>query len=137
MSSTVSDAAWYVCIARLDGDERSFMWQGEDPGPARVVVDPGGFVLSFGSVATLYEMATSNGWNVSDEEPTFYDLDAVAAWCKSDASLKDPSPLLNAWNLFVDLPRGEGLFSAADSRALGLYDVTVQGFGNLDHLDRL
>jgi hypothetical protein len=118
----MSEAVRYLCVARLSGDERVFLWKGEDPGPAGVVVDDKGFVLSYSSDAAAIEAALANGWNVATEEPTAYDIDAIERWCRSDAGVRDCTELLNAWNLFTDLPGGENLFRAADARALALYD---------------
>lgn len=66
----MSEPIRYLCVARLNGTERVFLWEGEDPGPARVIVDEQGFVLSFSSIATAMEAAQANGWNVASEEPT-------------------------------------------------------------------
>lgn len=51
----------------------------------------------------------------------------IDSWCRSSAAVHDCSVLLNAWNLFVDLPQCDSLFSAADSRALSLYDKLFNG----------
>jgi hypothetical protein len=127
MINGMADADRYLCVARLDGIERIFLWEGEDPGPARVVVDQQGFVVSFASVSEAREATASERWNVSAEEVTVYDFDAIETWCRSDSGIQNCSPLLNAWNLFVDLPHGENLFRAADSRALSLYDKLLRG----------
>jgi hypothetical protein len=119
--------ARYLCVARLDETERVFLWEGEDPGPARLVVDDGGFVLSFASIAAALEVGKANAWNISSEEPAAYDIDGIEQWCRSDAGIRDCNQLLNAWNLLVDLPGGENLFRAADARALGLYDKLFKG----------
>ena len=116
----------YVCIALLNGDERAFLWEGEDPGPARVVVDDKGFVLSFSSVAAAIDAAQANGWPVASEEPSAYDIDGIEEWCRSDAGVHDCTGLLNVWNLLVDMPGGKNLFRAADARARGLYDKLLE-----------
>jgi hypothetical protein len=126
----MSEVVRYLCIARLSGAERVFLWEGEDPGPARVVVDDNGFVLSFASLAAAVEAGQRNGWNISSEEPSAYDIARIEQWCRSDAGVRDCTELLNAWNLLVDLPGEENLFRAADARALGVYDKLFRG-GNL------
>ena len=123
----MSGAIRYLCVARLAGAERVFLWEGEDPGPARVVVDDGGFVLCFSSVAAAVEVGKANGWNISSEEPSTYDIDGIDQWCRSDTGVRDCRELLNTWNLLVDLPGGENLFRAADARALGLYEKLFGG----------
>ncbi len=123
----MADAVRYLCVARLDGSKRVFLWEDEDPGPARVVVDEQGFVRLFASEADARKTPSAEGFSVSAEEASAYDFDAIATWCRSDAAIRDCSPLLNAWNLFIDLPGGENLFRAADSRALGLYDKLFRG----------
>lgn len=117
----------YLCVARLDGAYRVFLWEGEDPGPARVVVDEEGFVRSFPTTAAACEAAAAQRWNVSSEDPAVYDLDGIERWCRSDADVRECSELLNVWNLFVDLPGSENLFRAADARALGVYDKLFGG----------
>lgn len=123
----MSEAVRYLCVARLDGAERVFLWEGEEPGPARVVVDKDGLVLSFVSVAAVVEAGQANEWNLSSEEPSTYDIDGIEQWCRSDAGVGDCSELLNVWNLLVDLPGDENLFRAADARALGMYDKLFRG----------
>lgn len=113
-------------MARLDGTERVFLWEGEDPGPARVVLDQRGFIVSFASDMAAREAATAESWNVSTEDASVYDLDAIEKWCRSAAAVQDASALLNTWNLLLDLP-SENLFRAADSRALSLYDKLFRG----------
>lgn len=118
----MTDGVRYLCIVRLDRVERVFLWEGEDPGPARIEVDEGGFVLSFSSAADATNAALGNGWPISSDDASAYDLDAIERWCRTDESAQDCMTLLNAWNLLVDLPGAENLFRAADERALGLYD---------------
>ena len=123
----MSEAVRYLCVARLNGADRVFLWEGEDPGPARVIVDEEGFVRSFPTTAAAQQAAAAQRWEVSPEAPCMYDLDGIERWCWSGADIRDCGELLNAWNLFVDLPGGENLFRAADARALGVYDKLFGG----------
>lgn len=104
--------------------ETSARVPGEDPRPARVVVDDKGCVLSFSSLAAAMDAAQANGWPVASEEPSAYDIDGIEEWCRSDAGVHDCTGLLNAWNLLVDMPGGKNLFRA---RARGLYDKLFRG----------
>jgi len=123
----MSGAVRYLCIARLRGAERVFLWEDEDGGASRVIVDDEGFVVSFASVAEVAAAGQVNGWNISSEEATTYDIDAIEEWARSDAPVGDCRQLLNVWNLLIDLPGAENLFRAADARALGLYDKLFRG----------
>jgi hypothetical protein len=114
----------YLCIARLDGIDRVFLWEGEDPGPARVVVDDEGFAIPFPTEAEARSVAEE--WALSPDSATFYDLDGIDRWCHSQEGIREYTDLLDAWNLFVDLPKGDDLFRAADRRALLLYDKLVK-----------
>lgn len=100
------DDVRYVCRARLDDRERMFLWESGDNIPDSVVVDDDGFVLTFES-----EDAARAGLAISSEPAAIYDLDAIAAWCGSSGDVGDHKQLLNAWNLFVDLPHDDNLFS--------------------------
>jgi hypothetical protein len=123
----MSEVIRYLCIARVNGADRVFLWEGEDPGPARVVLDEEGFIRSFTTSTAARDAAAAQGWDVSSEDPAVYDLDGIERWCQSSADVRDCSELLNAWNLFVDLPSDETLFPAADARALGVYDKLFGG----------
>lgn len=120
------EAVRYLCVARLNGVDRVFLWEGHDPGPSRVVVDEDGLVRSFPTVAAAAEAAAHEEWNVSPENAALYDLDCVERWCGSESAIRDCNELLNAWNLLVDLPGGENLFRSADARALSVYDKLVR-----------
>lgn len=85
----MSEVVRYLCIARLNGEDRVFLWEGEDPGPARVVVDEQGWVTSFSSVGAAMDAARANDWNVSSEEPAVYDIDGIAQRCRSDVGIQD------------------------------------------------
>jgi hypothetical protein len=97
----------YRCIARLDQRDRKFSWDSDDGDNDRVVVDHDGYVI---------EADDGEG------EPTIYDLDTIEAWCRSSAPLRDSAALLNAWNLFIDIPDANALFKVADAASLGVYD---------------
>jgi len=118
----VSEAVRYLCVARLNGIDRVFLWEGHEPGPSRVVVDAGGLIRSFPTAAAAAEAVALEQWNVSPEDPQLYDLDRIEGWCRSEAAVRDFSELLSGWNLLLDLPDGENVFRAADARARGLYD---------------
>jgi hypothetical protein len=92
----------YRCIARLDQRDRRFSWDSDDGDDDRVVVDDDGYVI---------EADDGEG------EPTIYDLDAVEAWCRSSEPVRDSSALLNAWNLFIDIPDAN-----AAAGSLDIYD---------------
>jgi hypothetical protein len=113
-----------LCIARLDGADRYFLWESGDDIPDRVVLDDAGELRLFSSEAAA---RAAEGDELSTEPPTIYDLDALDAWCRSDAVPADCSPLLEAWNLFGDLPRDENLFAAADGQQNDLYDKLFFG----------
>jgi hypothetical protein len=112
----------YVCMARLDGAERWFFWDRGDETPDRVVVDGAGSIVCFRSERD----ARTSSSDVSPERAAIYDLDTIEAWCRSNSGAVDCPVLLNAWNLFGDLPRGH-LFDAADARATGVYDKLFFG----------
>jgi hypothetical protein len=116
----MTDALRYLCIARLDEMDRLLLWEGEDPGPARIVVDDNGFIVVFASEAQARDEAAR--WSISPEEASSYDFDTIETWCRSDVAIRDPQSLLDAWNFLIDLPAGENLFRAADARSLVLYD---------------
>ena len=84
-------------------------------------------MLSFVLVAAAVEAGHVNGWNISSEEPSTYEIDRIEQWCRSDAGVRDCRELLNVWNLLVDMPSAESLFRAADARALSLYDKLFRG----------
>lgn len=123
----MSEVVRYLCVARLNGAEHVLLWEDDDSGPSRVVVDEEGFVRSFPTAAAAVAAAAADGWTVSPEDASTYDLDAIEAWCRSSADVQGCIELLNTWNLLVDLPDGENLFRAADARALGLYDKLFGG----------
>jgi len=66
-------------------------------------------------------------WRIDPEGASTYDLDTVEKWCRSTDGIRDCLPLLNAWNLLIDLPDVDGMFRAADTRALSIYDKLFQG----------
>ncbi|NVB81420.1 MAG: hypothetical protein HOV81_23695 [Kofleriaceae bacterium] len=112
----------FVCVARLDGRERVFLWESGDNVPDSVVVDDDGFVVMFASQKEARSLP-----GVSAESAVVYDLDSIGAWCRSDSDVAEHMPLLNAWNLFVDLPHDANLFAAADARTRGIYDKLFHG----------
>jgi hypothetical protein len=118
----MAEAVRYLCVARLDGIDRVFFWESDNEGNDRVALDDEGFVRAFPSETVAREAS-----HASSEEPSVYDLDSIAAWCRSSDEVADCRALLNAWNLFGDLPRGENLFAAADVRANQLYEKLFMG----------
>ncbi len=116
------EAVRYLCVAQLDGTQRVFLWETDDEANDRVVLDDAGFVSCFASEIAARAAATDENPPVASEEPSVYDLDGIEAWCRSTASISDCGHLLNAWNLFGDLPHADNLFSSADSRSNSLYD---------------
>jgi hypothetical protein len=90
----------YLCAATLGGITRVLVSDSE-----HFLFDTDGFV-----------MTAAGGTEIT------YDLDAIETWCRSDDGVRDNRALLDAWNLFVDMPDGDSLFRAADARAIGLYD---------------
>lgn len=123
----MSDAVRYLCAARLDGTDRYFLWESGDDAPDRVVLDDAGFVLTFPGEQAAREAPSVESEAVSPEQTAVYDLDAIETWAKSTAEVRDCSELLNAWNLFGDLPRGENLFGEAAARANLVYDKLFWG----------
>jgi hypothetical protein len=67
----MTDAVRYLCIVRLDETDRVLVWEGEDPGPARVVVDDNGFIVVFASEVQARQAAAS--WSISPDEGSLYD----------------------------------------------------------------
>jgi hypothetical protein len=122
----VPDEDWYLCTARLDGAERTFFWESSGVTPDRVILDDDGFVRSFASEEAARAIGAAEGWRIAPQSPSFYDLDAVATWCQSDADATDCSPLLNAWNLFGDLPPSD-VYNEADRGATAIYDKLFHG----------
>lgn len=116
---TMLNSDRYLCVARLDGIETYFIWESGNDGQDRVAVDHAGMLQVFPSEQSA---RATEGERLSQEETTLYDLDALERWCKSDLEAHDYSNLLNDWNIFADLPRGDSLFSKADRRADSLYD---------------
>lgn len=102
----------YVCIARLDGREHVFLGESGENIADSVVVSDDGFVLTFAS-----EDAARTSPGVSSEAAAVYDLDAIDAWCASDVGVGECKPLLDAWNLFVDLPHDDNLFAEMHERS--------------------
>lgn len=98
----------YVCLARLDGGSVVFLWEGGDVD--RVVLDDAR------SIRTFVDEVVARAGGVSPERTAVFDLDAIEAWCRSDDPPLACSALLNAWNLFGDLPRSD-LYTDADARA--------------------
>ncbi|HEY1550052.1 MAG TPA: hypothetical protein VGG28_19630 [Kofleriaceae bacterium] len=104
----------YRCIARLDRVDRMFLWDSDDGETDRVVVDADGHLIE-----------SDDG----DGEPTMYDLDAIEAWCGSAGGMRDGRALLNAWNLFVDVPGLGEMFERADTNAVDVYDKLFHSSG--------
>lgn len=118
----------YPTILRIDGTDRVVFWEsGSDDGTDRVELDAAGFVITFPSEPAAREAAVAEGRALSSEEAPTYDFDAIDAWCRSSEGVRDCSELLDAWNLLVDLPRGENLFASADARATEIYDKLFLG----------
>ena len=107
----------YRCIARLDGIDRVFSSETDGGDNDRIVVDRDGYAIES---------------EAPDGDATLYDLDAIEAWCKSADGVCDPNALLNAWNLFVDVPGLSDLFKAADTNALGVYDKLFWSLGIIE-----
>jgi hypothetical protein len=128
-ASVMSDAVVrYVCVARLDGVDRFFLWESGGDVPDRVVLDDAGLLRVFPSERVARDAPSAEGYETSTEGPSVYDLDAIEAWCKSSAAVLDYSQLLDAWNLFGDMPQGENLFAGADTRANAVYDKLFRGW---------
>ena len=117
----------YLCVARLDGIDRYFFWESGDDTRDRVVLDNDGLILAFPSERIARETGSVCGLAVSSQEATVYDLDAIETWCKSTAEVLECSWLLDAWNLFGDMPHGENLFAGAARRATAAYDKLFRG----------
>lgn len=120
----MSERIRYLCIARLGGSARVFCWDSGGDAADAVVLDAAGLIESFASEAEARQAAHAA---MSPESPASYDLDAVEAWCKSTDTVRSCSDLLDAWNLFGDLPRAESVFAKADSGATALYDKLFHG----------
>jgi hypothetical protein len=120
----VSERIRYLCIARLGGSARVFCWDSGGDAADAVVLGDAGVIQTFGSEADARQAAHAA---MSPEAPAHYDLDALEAWCKSTDTVHSCSELLDAWNLFGDLPRAESVFAKADSGATPLYDKLFHG----------
>ena len=103
-----------------------FLWESAGSDLDQVVLDPNGLAITYTSELAAREAAAAESWTLSAEDASDYDLDAIETWCKSEGDVRDSNALLDAWNLFVDLPKGESLLRAADARALNLYDKLFQ-----------
>ena len=123
----MSNVVCYLCVVRLDGAERVLLWGTDEIGADRIAVDPEGVLLVFPSERAARDVGAIEGWSISPEQAASYDFDEIERWCRSDDGIADCAPLLNAWNLLVDLPEGEGLFRAADARAIAVYDKLFRG----------
>jgi hypothetical protein len=121
----VSAIDLYVCTAVLDRARIVFLWASGGEQPDRVVLDDDGFMVTFPSEYAA-RAASVNGAAVSSERVTRYKLDALVAWCMSGDDVRDCSVLLNAWNLFGDLPRSDS-FREADARGSAIYDKLFWG----------
>lgn len=99
--SANSEVFRVACLARLDGSDRYFLWESDDDRGDRVVLDDAGFVIVFASEQAAWKASGEE----SPEETRVYDLDAIRTWCTSSDKIGDCVPLLDAWNLFGDLPR--------------------------------
>ncbi|MBA3453348.1 MAG: hypothetical protein H0T42_09680 [Deltaproteobacteria bacterium] len=117
----------YLCVALLDGIQRLFLWESDDETDDRVALDEAGFLLCFPSEFAARAATQAESRPVSSEAPSVYDLDAIEAWCRSTATVTDCRRLLNAWNLFGDLPRNDNLCASADARNNSLYDKLFAG----------
>ena len=119
------DLARYVCIARLDQHDVVFLWETGDDAPDRVVLDETGAIVTFADEHAARQSGTET-LPVTEGQVTRYDLDALEAWCRSVAPIGECSPLLNAWNLFGDLPKSD-LYEAVNEGATPIYDKLFWG----------
>lgn len=93
----------YVCVVRWTRDLH-FLWLTCDSGADRVVTDDEGHVLAFLSDREARRHAAKFA-DVALESPFPYDLSALHAWCDTpNTTTLDVELMLNAWNLFTDLP---------------------------------
>jgi hypothetical protein len=122
----MSDTVVYLCIARLGGTDRIFLWESGDA-PDRIVVNDVGLIPTFPSEDAAREAGQSGERVVSSERPPLYDFDAIQGWCESNADVLDCSALMNAWNMLGDLPHRESLFTGADTRANHIYEKLFIG----------
>jgi hypothetical protein len=70
----MAETVRYLCVAQLDGIERVFLWESDNEGHDRVVLDAAGSVCAFPSETVAREAS-----HVSSEEPTVYDFDSIGA----------------------------------------------------------
>ena len=126
----MSDVERCLGVARLDAVDRVFFWESVPDVPDRIVLDDAGMVVSFPSERAARESASADDpplFPEEPEEPHRYDSDAVEAWCTSSDAVGRCLDLLNAWNLFTDLPLGTSLFALADARSTAIYDKLFRG----------
>ena len=115
--------AQYLCSVRLQGRDRVVLWETSEGGADRVVVDDTGGVVSYASEAEARNAVAA----ISGEPASFYDLDAVAAWCRSGDLRVDCSTVLDTWNFLADVPHDRDQFAAAEAHAAALYDKLFHG----------
>jgi hypothetical protein len=92
---------YFPLLYRLQAEKRYLIWISSEKDS--VMVDDGGFVLSFTDVAQLRGYADSEHYVLQNEEPILHDLDWVVGWTKLPLVPIDCEKALAAWNLFSDV----------------------------------
>ena len=84
-----------------------FLCESDSSGLDQIMVDRDGIVITYASELAAREAAEARSSALSSQDASKYDLDAIETWCESDDDVRDRDALLNAWNRFTDLPRGD------------------------------
>lgn len=122
---------YFSLLYRLHTEERYLIWMSDEQDS--VLVHAGGFVPSFGSLASLREYAALNDYTLRDEEPRLHDLDWIATWVAQTDAPVDCIRTLNVWNLFVDVSvsmpdKGVAFYNdQLDSELRPIYDKLFWG----------
>lgn len=122
---------YQLCLLRLAGQAGYFVWTTDREGDAPdavVVVD--GQIPVFERASAAHAFARGRGLIQEETAPTLFDFDRLATWCRQpDVVAVDCEGLLNAWNLFGDIPRetDSNLFAHVDRGANHVYDKLFWG----------
>ena len=121
-----------ICEFGLNGQRGFFIWYSDEDEKDGVVVDDNYRLLIFESKPNAARFAGLPEIPLSDDPPTFFDLEKVSLWCESPgADGIDRCEFLNAWNLFDDLTSScnqpASLFAYSSKTENGLYDKLFWG----------
>jgi hypothetical protein len=79
----------YVCSARVEGSVIYFIWKTDDSGQGQIQLDRLGSIRIFSDEVGARTHAEIHCSTVSKQRATFFEVDNIAAWAHSAATIED------------------------------------------------